>query len=84
MLAPAQTSTLEKMMKQRRDRQRKHIVHAARTPNCRRSLGSLILGAIGKSGQRPLQKEIHLQDSLVVLLWPSGIVLVLLPQIPHV
>ena len=67
------------MMKQQRDHRRKHIVQAARTLNYRRSLQQLILGAIGKSNQIPLQKESHSQDSLVVLLWPSGIVLVLLP-----
>ena len=69
---------------QQRGRQRKRTEQAAKTPNCPDSLGLLTLGAIGRSGQRPLQKESRSQDNLVKLLWPSGIVLVLLPQIPRV
>ena len=57
MLVPAQRSTLEKMMKQQRGHRHKHIVQAVRTLICRRSLGQWILGAIGRSGQKPLQKK---------------------------
>ena len=73
-------SIFEKMTKQRRDRQRKYIVQDARTSNCRHSLGLLILGVIGTSGQRSLQKESHLQDSIVALVWSSRIVLFLPPH----
>ena len=46
MQVPVQTSTLNKRMKQQRDRQRKRNVQAARNPGCRGSSGYLSLGAI--------------------------------------
>ena len=65
-------------MKQRRDRQRKCTLQAARIPGCRGSSGHLTLRNIRRSDRRPLQ------DKLVVLLWPLGSVLVLLPRIQRV
>ena len=70
MLVPVQSLILEKRVKQRRDRQRRRIVQAAKTPSCLGSLGQLTLGAIGRSDRRPLQKGNHTQDTLVVLFWP--------------
>ena len=61
---------VRKRMKQRRDRQRRRIVQAARNSGCRGSLGT--------------QKESRSLDNLVSHLWPQGIVLGLLPRIPRV
>ena len=73
---------VRKRMKQRRDRQRRRIVQAARNSGCQGSLGYLSLGAIWRSNQMPLQKESHSQESLVLHPWPQRSVTRVLPRIP--